>query len=303
MSDVAKTFWLQLTLEARHCSPEQLEAALLRVGAMAVTLRDAGDQPVLEPLPGQTPMWPQTLVTGLFDADADVEVITRHLSAILGVAELPLARIESLEERDWERSWLDDFRPMRFGERLWVCPSGSPAPGTDAVILELDPGLAFGTGTHPTTALCLEWLERIELAGKTVIDYGCGSGILAIAALKLGATHVRGVDIDPQALLASEQNAARNGVLERLDLHNPDAMPLAQADVLVANILSGPLIDLARSLSDSVKPEGRLALSGILPDQAETVRNAFRPWVRFDDCNQRGEWLLLSAFRSSQSSL
>jgi ribosomal protein L11 methyltransferase len=301
MSNAANARWVQLTLETLQHAPEPLEAALLEAGAIAITLRDAGDQPVLEPLPGQTPTWTHTVVTGLFDADIDIEVIKERLCLALDVDKLPLRRVESLAQRDWERAWLDDFRPMRFGKRLWVCPGNLPPPEPDAISLELDPGLAFGTGTHPTTALCLEWLEHTDLTDRFVIDYGCGSGILAISALKLGAARAWGIDIDPQALVASDRNAARNGVLERLDLCTPDAMPnTLQADILLANILAGPLIDRAQRLSGLVRPGGRLVLSGILADQAEAVQAAFSPWCIFDAHRQREDWVLLPSTRSAR---
>ncbi|NJN47887.1 MAG: 50S ribosomal protein L11 methyltransferase, partial [Candidatus Competibacteraceae bacterium] len=187
----SETSWLQLTMDAVRHSPEQLEEALLQAGALAVTLQDAGEQPVLEPAPGETPLWPQTRVTGLFATETDMAQIGQRLRQLLGDSESTLTtELDRLAERDWTRAWLDDFRPLRFGNTLWVCPHEQTPPDPSAVIVYLDPGLAFGTGTHPTTALCLSWLDSAELKGKTVIDYGCGSGILAIAAAKLGAHRV-----------------------------------------------------------------------------------------------------------------
>jgi ribosomal protein L11 methyltransferase len=293
------TSWLQLTLESPYHSPEQLEDALLQAGALAITLQDAADRPVLEPLPGETPLWSQLRVTGLFAAQTDPQTVKAVLRQILGDDNFPACRIESLEERDWVRAWLDDFRPMRFGQRLWVCPTDCAAPPAPAVTVRLDPGLAFGTGTHPTTALCLEWLDGAKLDGKAVIDYGCGSGILAITAAKLGAGRVWAVDIDPQALLATEANAERNQVREILNLGNLAALPTTPVDILVANILAGPLIELAPCFSTLVRPQGHLVLSGILIEQAKQVKAAYAQWFDFATARRREEWILLQAVRRS----
>ncbi|MFO1429456.1 MAG: 50S ribosomal protein L11 methyltransferase [Candidatus Competibacteraceae bacterium] len=293
------TPWLQLTLESPYHSPEQLEDALLQAGALAITLQDAADRPVLEPLPGETPLWSQLRITGLFAAQTDPHTLKAVLRRILGDNNFPVCRIESLEERDWVRAWLDDFHPMRFGRRLWVCPTDGAAPPADAITVRLDPGLAFGTGTHPTTALCLEWLDEADLDGKAIIDYGCGSGMLAIAAAKLGAGRVWAVDIDPQALLATEANAERNQIGEILSLGNPAALPTTPVDILVANILAGPLIELAPRFSTLVRPQGHLVLSGILSEQAEQVQAAYAPWFDFTTAHRREEWILLQAVRRS----
>ncbi|MDQ5911753.1 MAG: Ribosomal protein methyltransferase [Pseudomonadota bacterium] len=298
MSDDAMAPWLQLSLQAIDHTAEQLEDALLQVGALAVTLQDAGDQPVLEPGPGETPLWPQTCVTGLFDAQTDIEVIKRQLHCILHTPILPECRLAELEERDWVRAWMDDFHPMRFGQRLWICPTMQAPPDPNAINIRLDPGLAFGTGTHPTTALCLEWLDGAEMAELTVLDYGCGSGILAIAAAKLGARRVWAVDIDPQALLASDDNASENGVEDRLTLATPAELPTAlTVDVLVANILAGVLARLAPEFARRVKPGGRLALSGILEQHADAVQAAFARDFTFARPRQREDWVLLEGTR------
>ncbi|HYQ91585.1 MAG TPA: 50S ribosomal protein L11 methyltransferase [Candidatus Competibacteraceae bacterium] len=289
------TLWLQLTLESPQHSPEQLENALLQAGALAITLQDATDQPVLEPLPGETPLWSRLRVTGLFDTQTDPHTVKAALRQILGDKNFPNCQVESLEERDWVRAWLDDFKPMRFGRRLWVFPTDGAAPPAEGTIIWLDPGLAFGTGTHPTTALCLEWLDGADLDGKTVIDYGCGSGILAIAAAKLGASRVWAVDIDPQALLATEANAVRNQVREILVLGNPAALPTTPVDILLANILAGPLIKLAPRFSTLVCPQGHLVLSGILVEQVEQVQAAYTQWFDFGMARRREEWDLLDA--------
>lgn len=298
MSDAATAPWLQLTLEALKHSPEQLEDALLQAGALAVTLADAGDQPVLEPAPGETPLWVQTCVTGLFDAQTDIEVVKGRLRRFLHVPVLPECRLTPLEERDWVRAWMDHYHPMRFGQRLWICPSCQTPPDPDAINIRLDPGLAFGTGTHPTTALCLEWLEGADLTGKTVLDYGCGSGILAIAAARLGARRVWAVDIDPQALLASDANAAENEVEECLELSAPEALPAAlKVDMLIANILAGVLVRLAPEFAQRVKPGGCLALSGILDAHADAVQAAFSRDFVFGPRRQHEDWVLLEGVR------
>ncbi|MFO1420013.1 MAG: 50S ribosomal protein L11 methyltransferase [Candidatus Competibacteraceae bacterium] len=300
MSDDATAPWLQLALEAIDHSPEQLEDALLRAGALAVTLRDAGDQPVLEPAPGETPLWNRTRVIGLFDAQTDIEVVKGQLRRFLHTPVLPECRLTHLEERNWVRAWMDDFHPMRFGRRLWICPTCQTPPEPEAVNIRLDPGLAFGTGTHPTTALCLEWLDGADLAEQTVLDYGCGSGILAIAAAKLGARRVWAVDIDPQALLASDANAAENEVEDRIHLACPTELPAAlAADILLANILAGVLVRLAPEFGRRVKPGGRLVLSGILEQHAEAVRAMFDHDFTFGPFRQREDWVLLEGMRRS----
>ncbi len=298
MSDDMTAPWLQLSLEALNHTPEQLEDALLQVGALAVTLADAGDQPVLEPAPGETPLWAHTCVTGLFDAQTDIEVVKRQLQCFLHAPILPECRLSQLEERDWVRAWMDDFHPMRFGERLWICPTTQNPPDPAAINIRLDPGLAFGTGTHPTTALCLEWLDGAALAGQTVLDYGCGSGILAIAAAKLGAQRVWAVDIDPQALLASDDNADENGVENCVELALPAELPATlHVDVLVANILAGVLTRLAPEFAQRVKPGGRLVLSGILEQHADAVQAAFTHSFIFEPVRRREDWVLLEGVR------
>lgn len=299
MRDETSHAWLQLSMEAREYSVEQLEDALLQVGALAVTLQDAGDQPLLEPAPGATPLWHQTCVTALFDAQTDIAVVKRRLRQVLHATTLPDCHLDALEERNWVRAWMEHFQPMRFGEQLWICPTAYPPPDPQAVNVRLDPGMAFGTGTHPSTALCLEWLANAEVRGKNVLDYGCGSGILAIAAAKLGARRVWAVDIDPQALLACDDNAADNDVEERCILLAPNALPESlRVEVLIANILAGILVQLADEFTARVQPGGRLVLSGILAADTDTVRAAFAQHFTFKAPQLREDWVLLEGMRT-----
>lgn len=267
--------WLQVELRVDEAHVEAAETALESAGALAVTLRDAGDRPVLEPGPGETPLWPDVIVSGLFPGNLEPAELERTVHAGWTRGPAPEIHTEWLEDRPWEREWERSFRPMRFGRRLRVSPPGTPrGQGTD-VDVRLSPGLAFGTGTHPTTALCLEWLDQLELDGAVVVDYGCGSGILAVAAACLGARHVIATDNDPQALLATRDNAVANRVADRIRAVPPDELGEPSADVVVANILANPLIELAPTLGNVTKSGGRLALSGILRDQVPAVAAAY----------------------------
>lgn len=286
---------LQLTLDLGARDPAPYEDALFALGAVSVTLEDAADDPVLEPAPGATPLWPTVLLKALFDQGTDPAAIASAIERTL--PGLPVPRFEIVADQAWERVWLRDFHPMRFGQRLWVCPGGQAAGAPDAVRIELDPGLAFGTGTHPTTALCLEWLDAQPLAGREVVDYGCGSGILAIAAAKLGADRVDAVDIDPQALIATRENAVRNAVVDRLNISPARRLEPGCADVLVANILAGPLVELAPAFAAAVRPQGLLALSGLLAEQADAVTAAYRPCFDIDTTMTRDGWVLLGGRR------
>lgn len=293
--------WLQLRLAISPDQASDLEDRLLELGAVSVTFMDAEDQPIFEPDLGTTPLWSNTHLLALFEADTDPDTLISHLTLLCG-GQLPDYSLEQLEDQDWERSWMDNFQPMRFGQRLWIVPSWHQAPEPEAVNLLLDPGLAFGTGTHPTTALCLEWLDNEPLTGKTLIDFGCGSGILAIAALLLGADQAIGTDIDPQALEASRDNAQRNGISDqRFSLYLPEAMPPQPAAVLVANILAGPLVSLAPQLASLVLPGGRIALSGILAEQTDEILAAYRPWFNLDPVTERDGWIRVSGARHAGS--
>lgn len=285
--------WIQIRLYATAKSANKLSNMLMGQGAQAVTYMDAHDNPVYEPLPGETKLWGETMVTGLFDAEVDPAPIVAFFKRHFG-AEMPY-RVEQLEDKDWVREWMEHFHPMQFGERLWICPSWREVPDPEAVNVMLDPGLAFGTGTHPTTALCLRWLDAQALQGQTVVDFGCGSGILAIAALKLGAERVVGIDIDPQAIQASRDNAQRNGVADRLELFLPEEQPTQlQADILVANILAGPLRELAPLMNQLVRPGGKLALSGVLETQAPELEQIYGQWFDMDPTVTHEEWCRLS---------
>ena len=289
--------WLQVRLAISPEQAETYEDALLEVGAVSVTFMDAEDQPIFEPDLNTTPLWSHTHLLALFEADAEPEQVFSHLRLLTGT-ELPEHQAEVIEDQDWERSWMDNFQPMRFGRRLWIVPSWHEAPEKDAVNLLLDPGLAFGTGTHPTTALCLEWLDGQQLEGTHVLDFGCGSGILAIAALLLGAPRAVGTDIDPQALEASRDNAQRNGIAdERFPVYLPADLPEEPADVVVANILAGPLVSLAPQITSLVKPGGRLALSGILAEQADEVRATYAADFALDPTAVQDGWVRISGVR------
>ncbi|PZR46994.1 MAG: 50S ribosomal protein L11 methyltransferase [Ectopseudomonas oleovorans] len=289
--------WLQVRLAITPEQAETYEDALLEVGAVSVTFMDAEDQPIFEPDLGTTPLWSNTHLLALFEADTDEAALLAHLQLLCGGA-LPEHHVERIEDQDWERSWMDGFQPMRFGQRLWIVPSWHAAPQPDAVNLLLDPGLAFGTGTHPTTALCLEWLDGQNLDNCSVLDFGCGSGILAIAALLLGAPQAAGTDIDPQALEASRDNASRNGIdPARFPVYLPADLPQQPADVVVANILAGPLVSLAPQITALVKSGGRLALSGILAEQAEEVRAAYASAFDLDPTAVKDGWVRISGVK------
>ncbi len=290
--------WLQLSFDAAHYDPEWLSDQLSAAGAVSVSLQDAADQPVYEPPPGATPLWSQTRVVGLFAADTDLAEVQAVLRGALARDDLPGCLIETLEDRDWVRAWMDDFHPMRFGARLWVCPSNQSPPEPQAVNILLDPGLAFGTGTHPTTALCLQWLDAHAPRGARVIDYGCGSGILAIAAALLGAHDVRAVDIDPQALLATTQNAQANAVTAGIHVHAPEQLPLRHYDLILANILAAPLQGLAVRFAGLLRPGGAVVLAGLLEAQADAVAQAYAPWFDLEPKTVQAGWARLVGLRN-----
>lgn len=291
--------WIQVKLNATSENAEQISDMLMEeTGALSVTFLDAKDVPIFEPLPGETRLWGETDIVALYDAETDMDLVIAQLKTSSVLDENFAYKVEQLEDKDWEREWMDNFHPMKFGERLWICPSWREIPEPDAINVMLDPGLAFGTGTHATTALCLEWLESIDLAGKTVIDFGCGSGILAIAAIKLGAAKVVGIDIDPQAITASKENATRNGVADQLELFLPQDQPEnLVADVVVANILAAPLRELSSVITAHVAPGGALAMSGVLDTQALDVASYYSENFTLDAIAEQQEWCRISGFK------
>lgn len=286
--------WAEISLSVDRDHVPAAEEALQAHGALAVTLLDRADDPVLEPAPGEAPLWPTVELRALFPEETDRLDVLEALLHLPGVERPDTAAWRRVDDRDWERAWLDRFRPMRFGRGLWIVPSGMEAPEDAACVLRLDPGLAFGTGTHPTTALCLEWIDAQIFAGRRVVDYGCGSGVLGIAAALKGAVAVLCVDNDPQALTATADNADRNGVADCVRCVEPDGYDAEPADVVMANILAGPLIDLAPRLCRSLAPGGDIVLSGILAGQADEVAAAYRPLVGCMTVAESEGWVRLA---------
>ena len=290
--------WQEWSLNTAASLVESLEDWLFEQGALAVTLEDDADQPLLEPGPGETPIWDAVKVTALFAADVDLAPIVASVPREV-LTQDATDEIKGLADKDWERVWMDDFRPMQLGERLWICPSWTDVPDPDAVNVLLDPGLAFGTGNHATTAMCLSALDSLITGGEAVADYGCGSGILAIAALKLGAATALGIDNDPQALVASRDNAERNAIQdEQLLLGRPDCSDeqawSAKADVVVANILAEPLIQLSARLLALMAPGGTVLMTGVLIEQAPRLIDHYASAnVTLILHEQRDGWALL----------
>lgn len=336
--------WLELKLSTVRDEAEALENLLWEVGAVSVTMTDAEDEPLFEPGVGETPLWNALVLTGLFEGTVDAEKLQQTLALSRLPLSLPAMQISRLQDQDWVRSWLDDFKPMQFGKRLWVCPSWwlnesiadnddhwSPTPAdakawselhqelltamqaVDQIVMKLDPGLAFGTGTHPTTSLCLQWLDTQNLQDESLIDFGCGSGILGIGALLLGASKVFGIDNDPQALTATAENCRKNQIEpSRFPVYLPDAFAqirqgadMEAADGVMANILAGTLIELSEYIASLVRPSGWILLSGILREQSIPVIAAFTPWFESFEEATEGDWVRISARRlkSAQAGL
>jgi len=290
--------WLKLSLSVPGDAVDVSENALWFAGAASISVLDAGDSPILEPHAGTTPIWPRCRIEALFSAPgADRQRLLEHLR--MQLAHGRDWQFVELAERDWQRESMRDWQPLRFGNRLWIYPSHHQPPDTHTSVVFLDPGLAFGSGAHATTALCLEWLDAQTLQERTVLDYGSGSGVLAIAALVLGAQSALAVDNDPQALQATRDNAERNGVGARLSVLSDDPWCNPRVDTVVANILAGPLVHLAPRLAASHRPGGRLALTGILPDQQLQVRSAYSGWYTFDKPVVRDNWVLLQGMRNA----
>lgn len=292
---------LSLTVPLQH--QPMVEDALEALGALSITLRDANaetpdEQAIFEPGVGELPLWASIHLDALFEASTDRAALVQALQEALSWLEPSQLTFREVADEDWERAWMDQFQPMQFGQRLWIYPWNIEPPQSDnQIIVRLDPGLAFGSGTHPTTALCLEWLDGLELRGRQVVDYGCGSGILAIAALKLGARAAIGVDNDPQALTASMDNARRNGVDERLQVVFPENIPEVAADVFVANILAGPLHALAPTFAALCQPGARFAMSGILVGQQDELLERFGAWFDALRVDTREDWVRISGAR------
>lgn len=289
--------WIQAHLTTSKDQAPLIELLFENLGALSTTLVDAEDEPLLEPKPGELPLWQRTRVTGLFEGGIDSDDLRQRINQTLNRDVTQTLNLEVLEDQAWERAWLDNFHAMPFGSRLWICPQGRRVEQPDAVIVELDPGLAFGTGTHPTTALCLQWLDRHPPEGLELIDFGCGSGILAVAALKLGAQRVYATDHDPQAMQATAANAEKNGVLERLQPCDSQHLPEQPLDLVMANILAGTLIELQPLLTRLTRPGGRIILSGILSEQAQKVCNAYAETFTLQPPRQLEEWVLLEGRR------
>ncbi|PIV32424.1 MAG: 50S ribosomal protein L11 methyltransferase [Lysobacterales bacterium CG02_land_8_20_14_3_00_62_12] len=292
--------WLELSVVVQKDSLARVEAALEDLGALSVTLLDAEDVPILEPAAGETPVWPNVVVNALFEATVDRGGLFDALQLMVAWLTPERVSFRDVADADWTRAWMDQFKPMAFGRRTFIYPWNiEPPDQPDQVVIRLDPGLAFGTGTHATTALCLHWLDGLALSGRRVIDFGCGSGILAIAALKLGAAEAIGIDNDPQALLASHDNAERNGVLDHLHLYTPENAPVLSADVVVANILASALIALEATLAALCRPGALIALSGILRGQEGEVMAAFAADFSELEVVQQEDWVRITGRRRS----
>jgi len=289
--------WLQLIFSTTQQECPLYSDILSDIGALSVTLEDDGDQPIYEPLPGETPHWPDTRVIGLFDADTNLENIVNLIKERIKPKNIAPWQIAKLEDREWTKEWTKDFHPMQITGGLWVCPSWCEAPEPDAVNIYMDPGLAFGSGTHATTYLCMRALGKRNLANLNVVDYGCGSGILAITAAKLGARQIWAIDNDPQALIATQDNAKNNGVDDVIQVGLPDTFPNLRVDILIANILALPLVELARRFSDMVKPCGDIVLSGILPDQIELLTSTYAQWFDITPVTIKDNWAKIEGSR------
>ena len=286
--------WLQAELTIPATAVDAVAQALEQLAALSVSLSDPGGEPILEPGPGATPLWPEVIVTALLPPEAGEEAVRAALSRLTDPPGAGI-RFAFIEARDWVREFRENLGPMRFGDRLWICPTGRPCPDPAGVAVTLEPGLAFGSGSHPTTALCLRWLDALDLRALTVLDWGCGSGVLAIAALALGAQSATALDIDPQALQATADNARRNGRAGGLRITDPARLPRGlRHDVVVANILADSLIALAPTLRHHAKAGARVALSGILTAQAERVRDACAPWLDLCLAAELDGWALLA---------
>lgn len=284
--------WVQIRFAVAAEHVDEISDFLMEIGSQSVTFTAGSEkEAIFELFPGDVKYWSHSTCVALFDAAEDLGMVVAQMSANPIIGENFPHKIEQVEDKDWEREWMDNFHPIQFGERLWICPSWRDIPDPTACNVILDPGLAFGTGTHATTALCLKWLEGMDLSDKTVLDFGCGSGILAIAALKLGAKRAIGIDIDPKAITASMENAERNGVADQIELYLPEDAPQFDTDVIVANILAGPLKELKEIICGYGHKGTLLALSGILAEQADDVSDAYQELAVLNPATQEDEWV------------
>ncbi|WP_394753579.1 50S ribosomal protein L11 methyltransferase [Crenothrix sp.] len=286
--------WHQLSVISDEHTAPLIADFFSDLGAVSVTYMDAEDEPVYEPAIGETKIWSNTQVIALYELDADPDAIKAQVIEHFQSQALLNWQYDEIGDQAWERAWMEFYKPMKFADKLWVCPTDQQQHEPKTVCLILDPGLAFGTGTHPTTALCLEWLASHDLTGKTVIDYGCGSGILAVAAVLLGAKIAHAVDIDPQAITATESNALKNNVQDKIHCYLPNDFPVLQADIVLANILAKPLIDMSEMIASLLVPNGTLILSGILHEQADAVITAYQSHIALQPLVQQEDWIRLS---------
>ena len=290
--------WWQFSLNCQASELELVEDLMLELGAISISLRDAGDEPIYEPLPGDNPVWQESIVTATFDEGSDPGLLQQQLIARLPDHLAGKVRQEGLQEQAWDQAYKQHFQPLQCAPDLWIVPSWSDPPDPAATFIRLDPGLAFGTGTHPTTALCLAWLGSRDVKGSQVVDFGCGSGILAIAAIKLGAKHVTAIDIDAQALSACQSNMKVNAIgTDQVLVCRPEDDGSTGADLLIANILAKPLIDFAARFASMVRPGGQILLSGILKTQLEDIQLAYQPFFELDPASYRDEWACVSGKR------
>lgn len=290
--------WWQFSLNCQASELEQVEDLMLGLGALSITLSDAGDEPIYEPLPGENPVWQESIVAATFNGTDDHEHLYQQLTSELPDHLASGIRLTSLQDQDWDQAYKQHFHPIQCAPDLWIVPSWLEPPDPDATVIRLDPGLAFGTGGHPTTALCLAWLGTRDCKYDKVIDYGCGSGILAIAAIKLGVKKAIAVDIDQQALSSCLSNMQVNKVdNEQIQVISPDKLETSPSDLLIANILAGPLVELAPRFADLVRSGGKILLSGILDSQLQDILLAYGPYFQLDPANTRDEWICISGTR------
>ncbi|MCK5918579.1 MAG: 50S ribosomal protein L11 methyltransferase [Cocleimonas sp.] len=303
-SSAPKQEWQQINCYCNKAFQDEITQCMEMANALSITFQDAGDTPVLEPLPGETPLWNDLILTALFTGDDDLSAPLLDLQSNKQQWQISKIDVERLEDQDWERAWMDDFKPMKFGENLWIYPSWNEIPEDESTKIILDPGLAFGSGTHPTTALCLEWLDANPPQGLSVIDYGCGSGILAIAAAKLGASAILATDIDPQALIATKDNMLKNKIPEfAIETCFPEELPTEPVELLIANILSGPLVELAETFAQLIKPNGTIVLSGILEEQTDNIVKAYQIGFNIIQVAQKDDWIRVTAQRTANPPL